>query len=467
MMAGEMNLSRAAIEFGGTLMYPDCRFDSVSTDTRRLSEGQLFVALRGDHFNAHDFLQQAAKNACGLVVDHPDRALEITQWVVPDTTIALGQIARLNRQHFNGKLLALTGSAGKTTVKEMLAAILAKCGKTAATKGNLNNQVGVPLTLLELSTEHQYAVIEMGASTRGEIAYLSDIAEPDIALITNVLPAHVEGFGSVDAIADAKGEIYAGLKADGIAVLGLDSNYVERWRELIGNRSCITWSLANSKADVRATGISADDLGRCKFSMITPQGDFQVRLDISGRHNVANALAAASAALAAGAEPEAIAAGLAVVTPTSGRMDLQMSIGGGYLVDDTYNANPGSAQVAIDALVALPGKTILVLGDMGELGADEVNLHREVGAYAAGKGVNALYTTGRLSCYASEAFGDNARHFDNKSELVDALKPLIGEGVSVLVKGSRSARMEDVVKALVSTGPRAHKSDVKAFETGE
>lgn len=461
-MVGEMRLSNAAIEFGGTLMFPDCRFASVSTDTRRLAPGQLFVALRGDHFDAHDFLSQAAESACGLVVERPDRGLQVPQWVVPDTTLALGRIARLNRLEFTGKLLAVTGSAGKTTVKEMLAAILGNRAATLATRGNLNNQIGVPLTLLRLSPEHRFAVVEMGASAPGEIAYLCDVAQPDVALVNNILPAHVEGFGNVDAIAAAKGEIYDGLKSDGTAVLNLDEPYVEQWRKQLAGRHCMTYSLNNPVADVRAENISVGNLGRCGFRLVTPQGSCDIQLAVSGRHNVANALAAAAAALAAGAALTDVAAGLAAAVAVVGRMDLQVLFNGGLLIDDSYNANPGSVKAAIDTLLALPGKAILVLGDMAELGRDEIELHADVGRYAADKGVAALYTTGRLSRYASTAFGAGGRHFVNKRELVEALKPDIGRGVTVLVKGSRGAGMEEVVNAL---GTRMSNAEIP--DTGE
>ncbi|MGS2723632.1 UDP-N-acetylmuramoyl-tripeptide--D-alanyl-D-alanine ligase [Porticoccus sp. GXU_MW_L64] len=446
-----LSLSRAAIEYGGTLMHPDCQFDGLSTDTRDIAAGQLFVALRGANFDAHSFLAQAAQKACGLVVESPDRSLELPQWVVPDTTVALGQVAHLKRRDFQGRVVAVTGSAGKTTVKEMLAAIFAQAAGEAgvlATRGNLNNHIGVPLTLMNLESRHRYAVIEMGASGGGEIDYLCQLARPQVTLVNNVLPAHVEGFGSVDAIADAKGEIYSGLPADGTAVLNLDEAYVDRWRSLIGERNCLTFSVANREADVFASDVSADELGFCRFVLHGPEGEAEVKLKISGRHNVANALAAAAVAQAAGVSVADIAAGLGAMQQVAGRMELSRLASGDYLIDDSYNANPGSVKAAVDALLQLPGTPVLVLGDMGELGNDEVALHGEVGEYAARAGVEQLFTVGTLSASTSAAFGSGARHFDNQQDLLAVLQPLLGSGVAVLVKGSRSSGMEKITKAL-------------------
>ena len=451
-----LSLSRAAIEYGGTLMYPDCQFDGLSTDTRNLASGQLFVALRGEHFDAHNFLAQAAEKACGLVVESPDRSLELPQWVVPDTTVALGQVAHLKRRDFHGNVVAVTGSAGKTTVKEMLAAIFAQAAGeevVLATRGNLNNHIGVPLTLMNLEERHRYAVIEMGASGGGEIGYLCQLARPQVTLVNNVLPAHVEGFGSVDAIAHAKGEIYSGLPADGTAVLNLDQDYVELWRGLIGERRCLTFSAKDSdgsRADLFATDIEADRLGRCTFQLHSPEGSASVSLGLSGRHNIANALAAAAVALAAGVNVEHIAAGLSALRRVPGRMELLELASGDYLIDDSYNANPGSVKAAVDALLQLPGKALLVLGDMGELGADEVALHAEVGEYAAQAGVAQLYTVGTLSANTSAAFGEGGQHFDNQQDLLAALLPQLGGEVAVLVKGSRSSGMENITKALLA-----------------
>ena len=451
--ARAMTLSDAAIEFGGTLMYPDCHFDAVSTDTRNLASGQLFVALRGDNFDAHGFLPQAAQQACGLIVEKPDSNLQMPQWVVPDTTLALGQVARLKRMAFDGMLVAVTGSAGKTTVKEMLASIFAQAvgeAKVLATRGNLNNHIGVPLTLLNLTPGHRYGVIEMGASGAGEINYLCQLARPQVALINNVLPAHIAGFGSVEAIAAAKGEIYSGLVGNGTAVVNLDEPYVAGWQQLIAERRCLTFAVQHSGADISAAEIESDSLARCHFTLQTPVGNAPVKLLLSGRHNVGNALAAAAVALAAGVALSDIVAGLQVLARVPGRMELKTLASGDCLIDDSYNANPGAVKAATDALLALPGKHLLVLGDMGELGDDELAMHADVGRYAAAAGVEQLFTLGALSEHASAAFGSGGQHFDSRQDLIDALLPLLGSGVAVLIKGSRSSGMENIVKALAA-----------------
>jgi len=447
-MIRNLTLAKAAASFGGTLFYPDCHFSAVSTDSRTLQPGQLFVALRGENFDGHRFVASVAGAACGLVVERVDKALSLPQWVVPDTTVALGQLAQMARGDFAGKLVAVTGSSGKTTVKEMLAAILGTIAPVLATSGNLNNHIGVPLTLLRLATEHRFAVIEMGTSGPGEIAYLTGIARPDIALVNNVMPAHMAGLGSEAAIADEKGEIYRNLPADGTAVLNLDQPWVGQWQSRLPCSNRLTYSMVQADADFRATAISADHEGCCGFVLQTPQGSVPVQLGLPGRHNVANALAAAACAFAAGAKPAQIAEGLQRVRAVKGRMQYRRGIGGARIIDDTYNANPGSMRAAIDALALLPQPRFLVLGDMAELGADEQRLHSEVGAYAASSGIDHLYAVGPLGVSTVAGFGQRGRHFASKAALVEALTTDIGSTANVLVKGSRSAGMEDIVNRL-------------------
>jgi len=300
-MMAELTLSEMAQVYGGTLMYPDCRFQSVSTDSRHIDEGQLFVALRGERFDAHEFLPNVATRAGGMVVERPVKDINVPQWVVPNTTEALGQIALSNRKAFMGPVIAITGSSGKTTVKEMVSTILGESAPVLATKGNLNNHIGVPLTLLALSSQHRYAVVEMGASALGEISYLCELACPDVVLVNNVLPAHVEGFGSVENIARAKGEIYQGVSAEGTAVVNLDESYVNQW--LASTRArVLTFSMTNSEADFTVRDLVVDERGCCTFVLVTPVGEASVKLPLAGQHNVANALAAAACSHAAGAE---------------------------------------------------------------------------------------------------------------------------------------------------------------------
>lgn len=452
-MMQELTLSQAAQTYGGTLMYPDCHFGSVSTDSRQINEGQLFVALKGEYFDAHQFLPEVATQACGMVVEHPVKDINVPQWVVPDTTEALGQIALLNRQAFNNPLVAVTGSSGKTTVKEMIATILRESGEVLATKGNLNNQIGVPMTLLGLHRRHRYAVIEMGASAPGEIAYLSGLARPDVALVTNVLPAHVAGFGSVEGIAKAKGEIYRSVSDQGTAVINLDEPYADQWRNSTRAR-VLTYSIANDRADFYAKEMVSDDLGRHLFVLVTPVGEVAVRLPLSGEHNVGNALAAAACAHAVGAELGLISAGLNKLQPVPGRLNRLQLPSGASVIDDTYNANPGSVKAAINTLVKFRGRHILVLGDMGELGDEEVSLHADIGRYAATQGVESFLAVGPLCANAIHEFGAGGKHFENKEALSVHLKTLLGPDAVVLVKGSRFMAMEDVVQQITKSGER-------------
>lgn len=451
-MIRDLTLSQAALAHGGTLLYPDCHFRSLSTDTRTLQAGDLFVALRGERFDAHQFLVGAARQACGLVVERPDKNLTIPQWVVPDTTLALGQLAALARDQFSGVLVAITGSSGKTGVKDMVAAILRHSGPVLATRGNLNNHIGVPLTLFELSAEHRFAVIEMGASAPGEIAYLCRIARPGVAVVNNVLPAHVEGFGSVAGVAAAKGEIYRGLGAAGVAVLNADESWVAEWRQSLTCVNTLTFSAAGKAADFTARDAVLDGEGRARFTLVTPLGEIAVQLRVAGRHNLANALAAAACAVAAGVGLGHIAAGLAAVSPAAGRMEFKRGLSGSRVIDDSYNANPGSVKAAIDSLAGFSGRRLLVLGDMAELGILAKSLHREIGRHAAERRIDELWAVGSLSACAVDTFGPRGRHFADKKSLCAALVDSLAEDVTVLVKGSRSAGMEDIVNAITTTG---------------
>ena len=448
-MICEMRLSDAAIRFGGTLLNPDCMFSTVAIDSRKTEYGDLFVALIGERLDAHDFLYQVADKACGLVVSTADKSLPLPQWVVPDTTVALGQLALLQREQYSGVVVAITGSTGKTSVKEMVASIFASCGSVHATKGNFNNHVGVPLTFLAMEGNTDFAVIEMGASGPGEIEYLCSIAKPRIALINNVQQAHLEGFGSVEGIAAAKGEIYAGLSDEGIAVLNIDQLWLEQWRALIGDKPCVTFSAETADADVSASEVHVLANGCCHFVLHTPVGQGSVSLTIPGRHAVSNALAASACAIAAGATLQQIIAGLEAVRAPARRLEVKTLPSGAHIIDDTYNASPASVRAAIDVLAASPGRRVMVFGDMAELGADADALHEQIGAYALAAGIDALYTVGRLSAAASAVF--NGQHFAD-AELLK--RPLVEEAkcreLTLLVKGSRSAKMDLVVDMLMA-----------------
>lgn len=458
----QMRLTDAAARFGGTLLNPDCHFDRLSIDSRTIDEGDLFVALVGDRFDGHRFAADAATKASGLVVSTANKQLPLPQWVVEDTTVALGQLAQMRNEKFAGTLIAITGSTGKTSVKEMTAAILRHCGAVHATAGNLNNHIGVPLTMLAMDEDTEFAVVEMGASAGGEIGYLCSVAAPDIALINNVQSSHIEGFGSVEAVAVAKGEIYRGLKPAGIAIVNLDQPWGDLWRPLIDNKPCLTFSAENSDADISAKDCQLMADGCYRFVLCVkllsdqPAIEQTIELSIPGRHAVSNAVAAASCALAAGAGLAHIAAGLASVSPIAGRLEYKQIAGGGTIIDDSYNASPSSFQAAIDVLANCSGRKILVMGDMGELGEDTVQMHRQVGDYAAGAEVDALYTVGELSAAAAEAFG--ATHYGSQDSLIDVLFEELqlaqsnNSEITFLVKGSRSSGMENIVNRLISRG---------------
>ncbi|KAF0191592.1 MAG: UDP-N-acetylmuramoyl-tripeptide--D-alanyl-D-alanine ligase [Gammaproteobacteria bacterium] len=445
---------------GGELRGGDVALHGVSIDTRTLRHGDLFVALRGPQFDGHDFIDQAQQQgAAGAMVSQASQtAMPLVR--VADTRAGLGDWARAWRARFTLPVIGVTGSNGKTTVKEMLSCILGQRYRVLATTGNLNNDIGVPLTLLQLNASHQCAVIEMGANHGGEIAYLTRLAQPTIALITNAGAAHLEGFGSLDGVARGKGEIYDGLADDGIGVINADDRYAGDWRRRVGRRPIVTFAIDAASATVRAlpdtiaTTIDDGAVVTC-FTLHSPSGVCAVRLPLAGRHNVINALAAAAAALAAGATLDDVANGLAAMRPVGGRLDLRINDAGVRVIDDTYNANPSSVTAAIDVLGSASGTRMLVIGDMAELGERAAQMHEAIGRKARAAGVEHVYATGVLSRFAAEAFGSNARHFASQPELIDALRTdlarLSGATVTILVKGSRSSRMENIVKALAGT----------------
>jgi UDP-N-acetylmuramoyl-tripeptide--D-alanyl-D-alanine ligase len=422
-------------------------FTSVSTDSRSLEAGQLFIALSGPRFDGHAYLAEvAARGAVAALVEieHPD--IDLPQLIVKNTRVALGQLGELNRLAFNGPVAAVTGSSGKTTVKEMLAAILRGLGSTLATKGNLNNDLGAPLTLLTLAQDHQYAVIELGASRMGEIAYTVGLTHPHVSIITNAGRAHVGEFGGVEKIIEAKGEILEGLTADGTAVLNKDDQAFEIWRKRAKGRNVISFGL-HTEATFKATDLDRDARGCSSFVLHGPVGSSHIQLNLLGEHNVLNALAAAAAAHAMNVELKDIVKGLETLQPVKGRTVASQGIKGARVIDDSYNANPGSMKAAVDVLKGFAGRTILVLGDMGELGEWAESAHYEVGEYAQGK-VSALYAVGPLMKHAVKAFGSGARHFQDQAALIGTLVSEADSISTFLIKGSRSAAMDKVVLAL-------------------
>jgi len=463
-----MRLSEAAHAIPAELRGEDRAFDAVGTDTRALSQQALFVALKGDRYDGHDFINQAVqKHAAGALIQKSglrieDRGLSdrLPLLIVDDTKKSLGTLAAYWRNKFDMPLVALTGSNGKTTVKEMLASILREaCSAQTpnldpqscvlATRGNLNNDIGVPLTLLELEAGHRYAVIEMGMNHAGEIRYLTRLAAPDVALINNAGMAHVEFLGSVEAVARAKGEIFEGLKPEGTAVINADDRHAGLWRELASGRSVVDFGIEHRAAVTATYQLSWLE---SEIVLKTPQGVARALLKAPGLHNVRNALAASAAAVALKVPAPAIAKGLERFSGTRGRLQRTAGVRGAMLIDDTYNANPDSARAAIAVLAQAPGKRLLVLGDMGELGPGAAEMHAEVGRRARESGVERLLTLGELSAHATRAFGAGARHFTRIDELLAEIENALAPDVAVLIKGSRFMRMERVVAALVGDG---------------
>lgn len=440
-----MSLSEAAQALSCSHSGDDVVMRGVSTDTRTLEGGELYIALRGPNFDGHDFVSQAtAKGAMAIMVDH-DMQLSVPQLIVSDTRIAMGQLARYWREKFEIPVIAVTGSNGKTTVKEMLASILSGLGEVHATKGNLNNDFGVPLTLFKIGEQHKGAVIEMGANHAGEIAYLVEIARPDVAIITNAAAAHLEGFGSLQGVAKAKGEIYAGLSEDGIAIVNADDQFVSLWRDMIKPRQKIEFGLEHD-CDVSAR-FKPTVTGN-EMVIKAPGGDIKCTLPLLGRHNVMNALAATAASLAIGLPTDVIQAGLEKMQPVPGRLQAKPGLHDSRIIDDTYNANPASVKAAIKVLIDFSGEHFLALGDMGELGENEEELHRQVGLEAKQQGVNRLYTIGELAKHAANEFGEHAFSFEAQDSMVAALNNDLHKEATLLVKGSRRMHMERVVEAL-------------------
>ncbi|UVK92782.1 UDP-N-acetylmuramoyl-tripeptide--D-alanyl-D-alanine ligase [Pseudomonas atacamensis] len=455
-MLKALTLSALTNALEARLIGADASFDSVSIDSRAIQPGQLFIALTGPRFDGHDYLNDVAgKGAVAALVEREVADSALPQLLVKDTRQALGQLGALNRAAFTQPVAAVTGSSGKTTVKEMLASILRTRGPVLATRGNLNNDLGVPLTLIELAPEHTSAVIELGASRLGEIAYTVGLTKPHVAILNNAGTAHVGEFGGPEKIVEAKGEIIEGLAADGIAVLNLDDKAFGIWKTRAAGRQVLTFALSNSEANFHASDLATDARGCPAFNLHTPEGSERVQLNLLGTHNVANALAAAAAAHALGVSLFGIATGLGAVQPVKGRTVAQLAKNGMRVIDDTYNANPTSMCAAVDILAGFSGRTVLVLGDIGELGDWAEQGHRDVGEYARGK-VSALYAVGPNMVHAVNAFGEQAQHFGTQAELIQALAAEQDTNTTILIKGSRSAAMENIVAALCGSSLEKH-----------
>ena len=446
-----MRLSEAALVTQAQMIGADIEFCCVGTDSRAIKKGQLFVALKGENFDGNHYAAQSLEAGASAVLvssgSNDGPAL-----LVKDTRLALGKLAAHWRAKFDMPVVAITGSNGKTTVKEMLANILKVAthneAGVLATQGNLNNDIGLPLTMLELRNQHQYAVLEMGMNHSGELSYLTHLAKPNIALVNNAGSAHIGELGSLDAIAKAKGEIFEGLALGGTAVINADDAYADLWKRLSSHYKQITFGI-HADADVKAT-YQLLPTG-CVIDLNASAGSVEFTLPAPGLHNVYNALAAASAALALNVSLSDIADGLSGFSGAKGRLQAKQGFGGAKLIDDTYNANPMSMKAAIDVLKGVNGKRVFVMGDMAELGFDAPNMHADIGQYAKDTGVENFFALGTLTQSAVSAFGENAAHFESVDDLADALKKIMSPEVTVLVKGSRSMRMERVVNAIELT----------------
>lgn len=420
---------------------------SISIDTRTLQVGDVFIAIQGDNFDGHQFLEQAKQAGAVAAIVSREVECDFPQILVEDTRIALGQIAAHHRQQFKIPVIALTGSSGKTSTKEMIASILRQKGEVLSNQGNFNNDIGAPLSLLRLTSEHDYAVFELGANHMHEIDYTAGLVKPDVALINNVGPAHIEGFGSEEGVAKAKGEIYQRLATDGVAIINADDQFASYWQGLIKQQQVYRFAV-EQQADFTANDIQFDQQGHARFILQSPSGDIAIQLPVPGQHNVMNALAASACCFAVGIDLLAIKAGLEKAPDVPGRLISQRGLRGATIIDDTYNANPASVKAAIDVLSQLPGKRILVLGDMGELGDEAVHYHRQVGEVAKQFAIDACYTVGELSQAVGDGFKGPGEHFTDKQSLITTLQQQIDGDTVCLIKGSRSAKMEDIVAAL-------------------
>jgi len=444
------SLSSFAAECGGRLQGADRAYSALSTDTRTIRAGELFVALRGPNFDGNAFVAAASTaDAAGAVVDTYAADAKLSQIVVPDTQEALTRAARRVRNASSIPFIGVAGSNGKTTVKEMIGVILSQGGAGLVTRGNLNNHIGVPLTLLRLDPSHRFAVIEIGANRPGDVAALVDVVRPDVGLITNAGAEHLEGFGSLEGVARAEGEMVEGLAAAATAVINADDPFADLWRSLtrarivtFGLRESADYAPRNVRASVEAEGFVT------RFELVCAKGRVEVELRLAGRHNVVNALAAAAAAVAAGAELRDVKDGLAAMQPVKGRLQLKRAQSGATIIDDSYNANPSSVRAGIDVLAELDGRHWLVFGDMAELGDFAQAAHEDIGRYARECGIERMFAIGPLASRAVETFGIGGEWFAEPDSLVRVLSDA-GPEVRMLIKGSRVNRLERVVEALV------------------
>jgi len=443
-----INLSEIIEVLAATLIGNDVAFRGVSTDSRDVQAGQLFFARSGPQFDGHDYITQAVEKGAVAVVVTKRVDVNIPQLVVADADKALGQLAAWHRQHFNVPVIAVTGSCGKTTTKAMLASIFSQLGKTLSPEGSFNNHVGLPLTLMQLDKSYDYVVLELGANHMGEIDYLVNIARPNVCAITMVAPVHLAGFGSIENIAKAKGEIFNALSSDDIAVINADDPLSKTWDEKLKHHRVLKFS-SNAAADVRARDVVTTEFGLVSFTLINADESVQINLPLLGEHNVQNAVCAATCALALNVRLDIIKQGLEQMTAVEKRLVRHQLANGTVLIDDTYNANPLAVKAAMVVLQRAGKHTTLVLGDMRELGDNAEQYHIEIGQHAQQAGIDQVYTLGELTAHTARAFGSGGKHFTDRNALVAALAPTLTENSAVLVKGSKSMQMWHVVNALL------------------
>ena len=436
-----MSLSQAATLLDCSPLISDIAFTGITTDSRQIVPGMLFAALAGQTFDGHDYIQQAMDlGAVAALVDR-DVSTDLPVLKVDDVLVALGILAGSWRKSCPAKVVGITGSNGKTTVKEMVASILRQDAEVLATTGNFNNELGLPLTVFQLNESHDYAVLEMGASNPGDIAYLAEIAQPDVGLITNIGPAHLQGFINIEGVARAKGEMFAALSPGGVAIINAAEPWVGLWQETSKAGKTFYFN-GDGENHISAHHVAGDVVVR------TPVGEFPLQLPLPGVHNLTNALAATAVCLALDIPLGHIKTGLETVQPVPGRLSLKHASSGWIVIDDTYNANPASLYAALQVLATQTGEPWLVMGDMKELGSDSRKMHAELGDAARSLGVKRLFALGEASTAAVDAFGDRAEHFSSRNGLIEALRAELKPGIACLVKGSRSMGMEHVVQAI-------------------
>ena len=444
-----MSLSKAATAIESTYAGEDIVFSGCSIDSRTIEKGNLFIAINGENFDGHDYASTAEEKGAAALLLEREVSHNKPLLKVKDTRKAMGLLAKYWREEMSVPLVAITGSNGKTTVKEMVSSVLSEISEVHATSGNLNNDIGVPLTLFGLDKKHQYAVIEMGANHPGEIEWLSAIARPNVAVITQCAPAHLEGFGDIDGVAKAKAEIYTGLQPSGTAIINADDAYAEFWSKQCKLLNQISFGIKSEDADVRAKNILAvKQSATTGFELICSVGSINISLPLAGTHNVMNALAAAACCLSLGISLQTIKSGFEKITPVKGRLQTKQGKQGARIIDDTYNANPTSLDAALNVLSSYEGMRYLVLGDMGELGDTAVELHRDAGVAAKQAGIDGLFTIGELSINAMQAYGEDALHFESYDALDKALLGLLNKDTTILIKGSRAMQMERIVNTL-------------------